>query len=125
MENRNPRTSSPLAALAFAEFRGGLYRFLLRKLKSADTAEDLAQEVYLRLLRATDPSQVKYPQAYVYRVAFNVLYEYRLRERGEPMLFDSEALADAAERLPDHGALPDEIYEDSVRARIFERAIEQ
>ena len=33
------------------QLRTGLYRYLLRRLHNAQSAEELAQEVYLRLLR--------------------------------------------------------------------------
>lgn len=122
---RRPSSPSRLAALAFEQFRVGLYRFLVRRLRSTENAEDLAQEVYLRLLRAADTQQVKCPQAYVYRVAFNVLYEFKLRERGDRTVFDSEALAQAVEGLPDDAALPEEACEDGDRAQQFERVVSQ
>ena len=37
--------------VALAQFRPGLYRYLLHCLRNSDSAEELAQEVYLRLLR--------------------------------------------------------------------------
>jgi RNA polymerase sigma factor (sigma-70 family) len=120
-----PQASTPLATLAYEQFHSGLYRYLLRRLGSAQNAEDLAQEVYLRLLRTADPGQVKYPQAYVYRVAFNVLYEFRLRARGDPVVFDSETVAEAADELPDDATLPEQAYEDGAKERQFERAIAQ
>lgn len=108
------------AGVAFEHFRSGLYRYLLRRLHSCENAEDLAQEVYLRLLRAADLRQVRYPQAYVYRIAFNVLYEFRMRERGSPTVFDSTAVASAAEELADEALTPDEVYDHSERKRRFE-----
>lgn len=116
-------TPSGLAALAFAQFGAGLYQFLLRRLHSAENAEDLSQEVYLRLLRAAGAHEVRCPQAYAYRIAFNVLYEFKLREKGEPMVFDSQALERAAGQLPDGAATPDEAYEDIARERRFAQAI--
>lgn len=121
----HPKGSSRLAALAFEQFRSGLYRFLLRRLRGTGNAEDLAQEVYLRLLRSVDPGQVKCPQAYVYRVAFNVLYEFKLRQRGDPIAFDSQMIDQAAEKLADDDALPDEVYADEAKGRRLEQVIAQ
>lgn len=118
-----PESPSRWAATVFEHFRSPLYRYLLRRLRSAENAEDLAQEVYLRLLRASNPRQVRSPQAYVYRIALNVLYEFRLRERGDRTVLDPTALAEAAEELPDDAASPDEVYDEDARRRRFELVI--
>jgi len=75
---------------ALEQFRLGLARYLAHRLYNAQTAEDLAQEVYLRLLRVANPERVKSPQAYVYRVAANALQEFRAREESSIVTFDSE-----------------------------------
>ncbi|MFZ0497844.1 MAG: sigma-70 family RNA polymerase sigma factor [Steroidobacteraceae bacterium] len=54
-----------------------LLQFLGRRVRSAIEVEDLAQEIYLRLLRAPDLQQVRNPQAYLLRVAGNVVAEWR------------------------------------------------
>jgi RNA polymerase sigma factor (sigma-70 family) len=55
-----------------------LLRFLRSRLAHTHEAEDLAQEVYLRLLRVKDNERISNPRAYVLRVAANVLFEWRL-----------------------------------------------
>ena len=54
-----------------------LLQFLGRRVRSAVDIEDLAQETYLRLLRARDLGEVRNPQAYLLRVAGHVLIEWR------------------------------------------------
>lgn len=54
-----------------------LLQFLGRRVRSSVEVEDLAQEIYLRLLRAPDLMQVRNPQAYLLRVAGNVVAEWR------------------------------------------------
>jgi RNA polymerase sigma factor (sigma-70 family) len=54
-----------------------LMQFLGRRVRSPVEVEDLAQEIYLRLLRAPDLLQVRNPQAYLLRVAGNVVAEWR------------------------------------------------
>ena len=56
-------------------------RFLQSRLANSHEAEDLAQEVYLRLLRVKDNERIHNPRAYVLRVAANVLFEWRLLAR--------------------------------------------
>jgi RNA polymerase sigma-70 factor (ECF subfamily) len=73
-----------------------LLRFLQARLSSAHDAEDLAQEVYLRLMRVTDNERIRNPRAYVLRVAANVVHEWRLLARNR--LVHSAELLD---HLPD------------------------
>jgi RNA polymerase sigma factor (sigma-70 family) len=54
-----------------------LMQFLNRRVPTAVDVEDLAQETYLRLLRARDLSDVRNPQAYLLRVASHVVLEWR------------------------------------------------
>lgn len=60
-------------------WNAGLTRFLRRRLPQQIDAEDLAQEVYVRLLRVEKLEQIEEPQAYLYRVAINVAAEWRMR----------------------------------------------
>lgn len=52
---------------------------LRHRLGHSPDLEDLAQEVYLRLLRVNRPELIKDPRSYIYRVALNVAEEWRLR----------------------------------------------
>jgi RNA polymerase sigma-70 factor (ECF subfamily) len=58
-------------------WNGSLLRFLGRRVRATVDIEDLAQETYLRLLRARDLREVRYPQAYLLRVASHVVAEWR------------------------------------------------
>ncbi len=73
----------------------------MRRLRSAQNAQDLAQEAYLRLLRVEHMELVRQPRAYLYRIALNLVTEFRLREQREPITFDSEALEEAAQKVSD------------------------
>jgi RNA polymerase sigma-70 factor (ECF subfamily) len=93
------RSRQPLGFVgsAFEQYHAGLHRFLMRRLRSTQNAQDLAQETYLRLLRMDRHELVRKPQAYLYRIASNLVYEFNLRERNTPVCFDSEAFERAAE----------------------------
>ena len=52
---------------------------LRSRLGDSPDLPDLAQEVFLRLLRIRQPELIRDPEAYVYRVALNVAEEWRLR----------------------------------------------
>lgn len=99
---------------AFETLRASLHRYLRRRLRHAQDVEDLAQEVYLRLLRFTDPKQVKSPAAYLFQVALHVLYEFRLHQNRGVVTFDSTTATAAAEHLPDPATRPEEAHEQQL-----------
>jgi RNA polymerase sigma-70 factor (ECF subfamily) len=74
-----------------------LLQFLGRRVRATVDVEDLAQETYLRLLRARDLSVVRNPQAYLLRVAGHVVTEWRHHQpKSESMVtLDDELLIDA------------------------------
>ncbi len=59
----------------------GLVSYLRRR--GRDEPADLAQEVYLRLLRSTDSQEIKNPEAYLFTVARNLLKERAIARRRE------------------------------------------
>lgn len=63
----------------FAEHRGGLHNFFRRRVKV--DAQDLAQEVYLRILRHNDAQSIRNPELYLYTVANNLVKEHTVVER--------------------------------------------
>ncbi len=62
----------------YKEETPALVRFFRRRLRSPDEAEDLAQEALARFLRASPMTQILTPQAYLRRIAGNLL-----RDRAE------------------------------------------
>ena len=73
-----------------------LLRFIGRRVRTNVDIEDLAQETYLRLLRARDLGDVRNPQAYLLRVASHVVSEWRDRQPPQEMfeVVDENFLAD-------------------------------
>jgi RNA polymerase sigma factor (sigma-70 family) len=72
-----------------------LLRFLGRRVRARVDIEDLAQETYLRLLRARDLDDVRNPQAYLLRVANHVLLEWRDDQpHAESLAMDGDLLID-------------------------------
>lgn len=64
-----------------------LVRFFGARLANEQDAQDLAQEAYLRLLRASDSKMIRNPVAYLFRIARNLLHEWysSLPPRAEPL----------------------------------------
>lgn len=58
-----------------------LRRFLAVRMRAAPAdVPDLAQEVYLRLLRIADHESIRNPRAYLYTIASHLLHQYSLRQ---------------------------------------------
>src|ERR1700687_2768972 len=65
----------------FAEHRGGLQAFFRRRIRGKADAPDLAQEVYLRMLRISDQEAIRNPVLYLYTVANNLVKEHAVLDR--------------------------------------------
>lgn len=63
-------------------WQGAMKRWLSSRssIQAADL-DDVAQEVFLRLLRYSNDAVVEYPQSYLFRIATNVVNEWRERAR--------------------------------------------
>ncbi|MBV6418221.1 MAG: hypothetical protein CMLOHMNK_03020 [Steroidobacteraceae bacterium] len=69
-------------ASELCESRGDdLLRYLRRRLRNRSDASDIAQEAYLRFIRLAKAEQIRNPEAYLFRIAGNLLWEHQLRER--------------------------------------------
>lgn len=68
-----------------------LQRFLSQRLPSDADVQDLAQEVYLRLLRFDGVDLVRNPRAYICKMASHVVSEWKLEAR-QRMPHSSQAL---------------------------------
>ena len=65
----------------FAEHRRALQAFFYRRIRTKTDAPDLAQEVYLRMLRVNDMDAIRDPDHYLYTVASNLAKEYAVLDR--------------------------------------------
>lgn len=81
--------SSSLLAIYVAK-RSDLVRFFTTRTASAAEAEDIVQEIYLKLARV-EPETVGNPTAYIYRLGTNVMLD-RARSRRRATARDGEYL---------------------------------
>jgi len=66
----------------FRQWRGPLRKSLVgRSAISASELDDVAQEVFLRLIRYDRTELIEHPQAYLYKMAANVAAEWSIRAR--------------------------------------------
>lgn len=92
----DPSTRAP-SAVRLEQYAAELHRFLLRRLRGRQEAEDLLQSIYLRFLQTPHADLVRQPRAYLYRIATNILSEFALRNRRDVVVYDSDAAMRLAE----------------------------
>ena len=63
------------------QYHGRLLRYLRRSLKLECDAQDVSQEVFLRLLRVPEDRVIEHPGAYLFRVAANVVNDWRTGQK--------------------------------------------
>jgi RNA polymerase sigma-70 factor (ECF subfamily) len=98
----------------FLKWRSPLRKFLIgRGSVPASDLDDVAQEVFLRLMRYGRTELIEHPQAYLYKMASNVAAEWAIRGRyvrsREPEWLAGLAGEDQAEDQADQIELQDEI----------------
>ena len=86
----------------FAEHRRALQTFFYRRIRTKSDAPDLAQEVYVRMLRVNDIDAIRNPERYLYTVASNLVKEYAVLDRWQARGVDLDE-ANIQQRL---GELP-------------------
>jgi RNA polymerase sigma-70 factor (ECF subfamily) len=115
--------------LLLERHRGPLASFFYRMLRDPALAEDLAQEVFLRVYQARERYE---PEAkfttWLYRIATNLALN-AIRDRkeavaGSPKEADAPDAASLAERLPDGKPSAEQQLVESERARVIWEAVE-
>lgn len=110
------------ATSTFGQYRRELHRYLMRRLPPQDV-DDLAQEVYERLLKLDDERVVHKPLAYLYGVASHVLADFRIEveQEREHITVDSEKAEEWAD-CPSC-VLPDDLAERLNLQQQIDRAL--
>jgi RNA polymerase sigma factor (sigma-70 family) len=72
----------------FAEHGTALQGFFRRRIRAKADAPDLAQEVYLRMLRVSDADAIRNPELYLYTVANNLVKEHAVLDRRQAIDVD-------------------------------------
>lgn len=98
----------------FRRWRSPLRKFLVgRGAARVADLDDVAQEVFLRLLRYESAEVVQHPQAYIFKMAANVAAEWAIRSRHrlahEPRWLDTLVARDTVEEAFDNEVIQREI----------------
>jgi RNA polymerase sigma-70 factor (ECF subfamily) len=106
------------AGQLFLKHSDQLERYLRKRLSSHDDAQELAQEAFLRLLRMNRDGYVRHPQAYLYRIARNLVHELYSGTAVDPL-----ANAGDLETLQAVDLTPDEIVDQARKLKAIEKAL--
>ncbi|BFM10766.1 sigma-70 family RNA polymerase sigma factor [Simiduia litorea] len=84
----------------------GLVRYLTRKMKSAQDAEDIAQNAFIRIQKLAEAGELDNPKAYLYQTASNLAIDQIRREKLHSNYLQGEVTRQLADyEIP--GAMPD------------------
>ncbi|MBQ9079540.1 MAG: sigma-70 family RNA polymerase sigma factor [Clostridia bacterium] len=72
-------------AAIYGDMKTPVYTVIYRIVGSHETAEDIMQELFLRLFRCPPESDVKNPRAYIFRAAHNMAIDHLRRDRTLPL----------------------------------------
>lgn len=85
----------------FRNYAGELTGSLRRRGMSEDSALDITQDAFLRLLTARPRGDADNPRAYLYKIARNLMIDQERRQRGQPVQqLDDAALHQIADPTP-------------------------
>jgi RNA polymerase sigma-70 factor (ECF subfamily) len=102
----------------YDQYHSRLLQYLRGSLRTASDAEDVSQEVFLRLLRVPEDRVIEHPRAYLFRVAANVINDWHAGQK----MFETRA-PEELDNLPGPDDC-DEEYDDRKRKDRIRRAID-
>lgn len=102
----------------YDQYHSRLLQYLRRSLRTASDAEDVSQEVFLRLLRVPEDRVIEHPRAYLFRVAANVINDWRSGQK----MFETRA-PEELDGVPGPDNC-DEEYDDRKRKDQIRRAVD-
>jgi RNA polymerase sigma factor (sigma-70 family) len=100
-----------------AQYRGSLMAYFLRRVRDRAEAEDLTQEVFLRVVRQDESGDANRASAYIFRIAANLLHDrYR---RAQTRQAAAHASLDQRPELQLAPGLPSNLIEDRAPERVL------
>jgi RNA polymerase sigma factor (sigma-70 family) len=107
----------------FSEHGTTLQAFFRRRIRVTHDAPDLAQEVYIRMLRVSDTDAIRNPELYLYTVANNLVKENAVSEKRRAAWDDIDDIA-VQEQLAELPQFDGEI-DTSLRVRRLHEVLAQ
>src|SRR5688572_27653741 len=126
-EDRQPRVreaapdSELLVERLVARYREPLLSYFVRRVRNAAEAEDLTQEVFLRIVRHLDGSDIDNAEAFLFRTAANLLRDRARRESTRAkLLTETGAHEPHTEELT-----PERVLQGREALRVLSAALEE
>ena len=114
-DQRNKFSEGPSAAAELdRSFRGPLVAYFLKRVKSRNEAEDLTQEVFVRLLNHPDKNNGQTIEGYVFTIAANLL-----RDRAKSVAAAVQKQAQSLNALDEKDAFSANLIEDRHPERVL------
>ena len=114
-KERGQITADPTAALELdRSFRGPLVAYFLKRVNSRNEAEDLTQEVFLRLMNHPDRNNGQTIEGYVFTIAANLL-----RDRAKSVATAHHRRAQSLDLLDEKNAFSANLVEDRDPERVL------
>lgn len=118
-----PSDTKRFVATMAARYGRRLRRFLSVRLRNVHDVPDIAQEVFLRLLRVERQDAIRNPEAYLFTVASHVLHQHTLNRSMDPVFVD---ITDAESELTvPAGEDPAAKVDNAGRIELLERVLAQ
>jgi len=122
LKSNSNNSNTQFVASLYKESHPKLFGYLLKSLRSKQDAQDLSQEAYLRLLRVDQVKLIDNPQAYLFRIAVNLIYELRIRSNGNKALV-TDSLDDVEELISSND--PQSAFEISDAIAQLEKTVKE
>jgi RNA polymerase sigma-19 factor, ECF subfamily len=106
-----------------AQYGQRLRRFLSVRLRNAHDVPDLAQEVFLRLLRVNEQEAIRNPEAYLFTVASHVIHQHALSQSTDHVFVDVTDVV--SELTVDPGQDPSVRTDNAQRVQRLKRMLNQ
>jgi RNA polymerase sigma-70 factor (ECF subfamily) len=88
MSTGTPDNKQRFVAGIVTRYGGRLRRFLKLKVSNPSDVPDLAQEVFMRLMRVHDHEEIRSPEAYLFTVASHVVHQHSQKRATMPETLD-------------------------------------
>jgi RNA polymerase sigma factor (sigma-70 family) len=117
--HRSETEAAPdLAARLDARYRAPLMTYFLRRVRDRQDAEDLTQEVFLRLLRREEPEPPENAEVFLFSIAANLLRD-RARRHDTHHAGDHASLDAPGFEFQDTGLFTEALVEDRGPERVL------
>lgn len=119
----NEKPQEELRQVAAIRYKRELHKYLVRRIQNPQDADDLAQEVYLRLMRVDESKLIREPLAFLFGIAAHVVADFWIGARREPHAASKEAFEDCVDE--ESLTLSDDLAERLNLQQQLEHAISQ